>query len=298
MRSVVLVPDQGGAAAFAEHLDLIEPVVCDLTGPLPAAAARAEVLVTRYVDPSMMAARFAELPRLRMVQLFSSGVDSWAGLVPDTVTLSGLRGAHGGEVAEWVVAQLLSHYRDLPAYRAKQLEQVWQAHPSGTLGGKRVLVFGAGDIAENLKRRLEPFGAVVTLVGRTARGGVLDATQARASLGERDAVVLALPMSEDTRGMVDAAFLAEMADSSVLVNAGRGPLVDTAALLAELQAHRLHAILDVTDPEPLPAGHPLWTAPGVVITPHASAITHDTGARCWAAIVGKVSGFLHTNGKH
>lgn len=287
----MLVPDELGVAAFARCGE-IEPVLCDLTGPLPAGAARAEVLVTRGVDPRLTAARLHELPQLRMIQLFSSGLDSWAGLVPETVTLSGLRGAHGGEVAEWVLAQLLCHYRDLAAYRAKQREQRWEPHQTGTLVGKRVLVFGAGDIAENLRRRLEPCGAAVTLVGRTPRAGVVDMAQARARLGDQDVVVLALPMSADTRGLVDAAFLAAMPEGSVLVNAGRGPLVDTDALVAALEAGRLHAILDVTDPEPLPAGHPLWTAPGAVITPHSSAITHNTTARCWDAITRNVSQFL------
>lgn len=294
MRSVVLVPDEGGVAAFSGSLATIEPVVCDLTGPLPAAAARAEVLVTRGADPRAVAARLGELPRLRMIQLFSSGVDAWAGLTPDAVRLRGLGGAHGGEVAEWVLAQLLSHYRDLSGYRAKQREQLWRPHQTGTLVGKRVLVFGAGDIAENLRRRVEPCGAVVTLVGRTARAGVIDLAHARSMLGGQDVVVLALPLSAQTRGLVDAAFLAAMPDGGVLVNAGRGPLVDTDALVAALESGRLTAILDVTEPEPLPAGHRLWTAPGAVITPHSAAITHDTTARCWDAIARGVSEFLHT----
>ncbi|MGZ0145300.1 NAD(P)-dependent oxidoreductase [Rhodococcus qingshengii] len=227
-----------------------------------------------------------------MIQLFSAGKDSWSGLVPDGVVVSGADRAHGAPVAEWVVAQLLNHYRDLEGYRAKQSAQSWERHPTSTLADKRVLVLGAGDIGVNVQRRTVPFGAKLTLAARTARENVVDMVAARAVLPEQDVVVLALPHTADTHHLVDTSFLAEMRHGSVLVNAGRGSLVDTDALLAALEEQRLHAILDVTDPEPLPPGHPLWTAPGVVITPHSAAITDDTTNRCWAAIVRNVSEFV------
>lgn len=287
---VVVVPDQRGVDAFAGVAG-VEAVLWDLTGAPPARAAAAEVLVTRGAPPEAARRLPEQLPRLRLIQLFSAGRDAWAGLAPAGVVVSGADGAHGGPVAEWVAAQLLAHYRDLAGYRARQRAQIWERHPTGTLAGKRVLVLGAGDIGENIVRRLEPFGAAVTLAARTARAGVVDLATARAMLSEQDAVVLALPLTRETWRLVDASYLAGMRDGSVLVNAGRGPLVDTDALVAELRAERLHAILDVTDPEPLPPGHPLWTAPGVVITPHCAAITDDTGDRCWAAIVRNVGAF-------
>lgn len=287
---VVLVPDERGYAAF-EGMPDIEPVVWNLSGQAPVGADRAQVLVTRVMDPAPVAHLLEQLPRLRMIQLFSSGRDAWIGFAPDGVVVSGADNIHGGAVAEWVVAQLLVHYRDLDGYRDRQRQQLWERRWTGSLAGKLVLVLGAGDIGQNVVRRLEPFGVVTTTASRTARDGVIDLATARARLPEYDAVVLALPLTADTERLVDAPYLAAMKDCSVLVNAGRGPLVDTDALVAELTAERLHAILDVTDPEPLPVGHPLWDAPGAVITPHSAAITDDTVDRCWRAIVRNVSEF-------
>ena len=290
---VVVVPDARGAEEF-EGMPGIETLVWDLSGQAPAGAERAEVLVTQVMDAAPVVHQLDQLPRLRMIQLFSAGTDAWNGFAPEGVVVSGADNIHGGPVAEWVVAQLLVHYRELESYRARQREHIWERSWTGTLAGKHVLVLGAGDIGENVVRRLEPFGAVVTTASRTARDGVIDLASARAALPEYDAVVLALPHTAETERMIDAAYLAAMKDGSVLVNAGRGPLVDTDALVAELTAERLYAILDVTDPEPLPAGHPLWDAPGAVITPHSAAITDDTVDRCWRAIVRKVGEYAHS----
>ncbi|KAA0919906.1 dehydrogenase [Dietzia sp. ANT_WB102] len=287
---VVLVPDARGLEAF-DGVTNVEPLVWDLSGDPPAGADRAQVLVTQVMDPPTVLPRLEALPQLRVIQLFSAGTDAWAGFAPEGVEISGADDIHGGTVAEWVVATLLAHLRDLYGYREKQRAHQWERRWTGTLAGKHVLVLGAGDIGRNVARRLEPFDAVVTTAARTARADVLDLASARDRLGDYDVVVLALPLTDDTEHLVGADFLAAMKDGAVLVNAGRGPLVDTDALLAELTAGRLTALLDVTDPEPLPVGHPLWDAPGAVITPHSAAITDDTLDRCWRAIVRKVGAF-------
>ncbi|CAM3008083.1 NAD(P)-dependent oxidoreductase [Prescottella defluvii] len=287
--TVVLVPDERGVAALAGIPD-VRAVVYDPDVPrLPDDAAAAEVLVVQRLDPVGAGPLFAQLPRLRMVQLFSSGVERWADVVPDGVRVSNADRVHGGTVAEWVAAQLLCHYRDLAAYRVKQSDRRWEAHRTGTLAGKRILVFGAGDIGEHVRRMLEPFGCIVTVVGRTARDGIVDVTEGMARLGEQDVVILAVPLSDTTAHLVNADFLGKMRDHAVLVNVGRGGLVDTRALLDV--AGRIHAILDVTDPEPLPADHPLWGAPGVVVTPHAAGITDDVLDRCWSAVARKVAAY-------
>ncbi|QKT13500.1 NAD(P)-dependent oxidoreductase [Rhodococcus sp. W8901] len=288
---LVLVPEERGISALAQVPNVCAVVYDPESRRLPDIACDAEVLVAHRFDPADAGPLFAQLPRLRMVQLFSSGVERWTNVVPDGVRVSNADRAHGGAVAEWVVAQLLAHVRDLAGYRIKQQEQRWQAHPTGTLSDKRVLVFGAGDIGENLRRRLEPFGCTVTLVGRTARAGVMDVERGRAELGDQDVVILALPLDDSTVHLVDAVFLTTMKDGAVLVNAGRGELVDTEALLAATREERVYAILDVTDPEPLPADHGLWTAPGVVVTPHAAGITDDVRDRCWAAAVRKIAAY-------
>lgn len=291
---VIVVPDDHGREALGD-ITGTEVVVWDLTAPIPDAARSAHVLVTRVMEPVQVVHQLDQLPQLRVIQLFSAGRDAWLGVAPAGVEVSGADDVHGGTVAEWVVAQLLAHYRDLGGYRARQSSHIWERHSTGTLAGTRVLVLGAGDIGGNVTSRLEPFGAAVTVAARSARDGVVDLAQARASLSSFDVVVLALPLTAETENLVDASFLADMKDHSVLVNVGRGPLVDTDALLEELTARRLHAILDVTNPEPLPSDHPLWDAPGAVITPHSAAITDDTLDRCWRAIARKVRAFVQAD---
>jgi phosphoglycerate dehydrogenase-like enzyme len=142
-----------------------------------------------------------------------------------------------------------------------------------SLADKRVLVVGAGGIGRALKARLEPFETDVILVGRSAREGVHGARDLRALLPAADVVILAVPLTDDTRGMVGTEFLAHMADGALLVNVSRGSVVDTEALTEQVASGRIRAALDVTDPEPLPPGHPLWTLPGVLISPHVGGNT-------------------------
>src|SRR3954451_1676273 len=139
------------------------------------------------------------------------------------------------------------------------------------------LVLGVGGIGSAIISRLRPFEVSITRVGTRARddenGHVHGVDELSALLPHHDVVVLATPLTEATRGLVDAGFLAAMPDGALLVNVARGAVVDPPALLAELQAGGLQAALDVTDPEPLPADHPLWTAPGVLISPHVGGAT-------------------------
>jgi phosphoglycerate dehydrogenase-like enzyme len=206
---------------------------------------------------------------LNLVQLLSAGAEMWVGRLPEGVRLSDCQGAHGGVTAEWVLAAILAVLREVPVFVRAQDEERWDQHVTDTLTGKRVLLVGAGDLADQTARRLDPFDvASVTRVGRRAREGVHATSELPELLGEADVVVLLVPLTDETRGLVDAAFLAAMPDGALLVNAARGPVVDTDALLAELSAERLRAVVDVVDPEPLPADHPLWRAPNLLITPH------------------------------
>lgn len=292
--STVLVPDGRGVAALDGIPDLRVVVYDPDAAMLPECASEAEILVPRGLDPA--AALFEQLPRLRMVQLFSSGAERWENAVPPGVRVSNADGAHGRTVAEWVVAQLLCHYRDLASYRVKQAHRQWEAHRTGTLADRQVLVFGAGDIAEHTRRMLTPFGCAVNLVGRTARNGVIDIAEGIERLSDHDVVILAVPLNEETVHLADSSFLAAMRSGAVLVNAGRGALVDTVALRDAARDGHIHAILDVTDPEPLPVDHPLWATPGVVITPHAAGITDDLLDRCWTVMARKIAEFLRDAG--
>jgi phosphoglycerate dehydrogenase-like enzyme len=263
----VLVPHEEGPALLGE-LPGVTAVPYPADGPLPGAAERAEVLVPPFLATREAVTLAERLPRLRLVQLLTAGAEAWIGELPDGVALSDCRGAHGGATAEWVVAVLLGVYRHLPRFAHAQAEGRWDHHQTEELAGKRVLVVGAGDVAEHLVRRLAPFDVATTLVGRRARDGVHGIDEVTDLLPDHDACVVIVPLTGATRGLVDAAFLAAMPDGAVLVNAARGPVADTAALTAELASGRLRAALDVTDPEPLPDGHPLWSAPGLLLTPH------------------------------
>jgi phosphoglycerate dehydrogenase-like enzyme len=150
--------------------------------------------------------------------------------------------------------------------------------------GKHVLIVGYGSIGAAVERRLAGFGVTVERIARHARPGVLGDEDLPAALSRADVVIMLVPVTPETRSMVDAKFLAAMKDGALLVNAARGAIVDTDALLAELRSGRILAALDVTDPEPLPAGHPLWSAPGLLLTPHVGGAVTDAEARAYVIV--------------
>jgi phosphoglycerate dehydrogenase-like enzyme len=290
----VLVPYEAGLPAFAD-VPGVHAVRYRPEAPMPPEADSAEVLVAPFQATDQIVAALRGLPKLRLVQLLSAGAETWIGRLPDGVALSDCRGAHGGATAEWIVAALLAIYRDLPRFAAAQAEGRWDYHQTEELAGKRLLVVGAGDIAERAVARLTPFDVSTTLVGRRARDGVHPIDDVAALLPHHEACVVVVPLTEATRGLVDAAFLAAMPDGAVLVNAARGPVVDTDALLAELTSGRLRAALDVTDPEPLPEGHPLWSAPGLLLTPHVGGAVPLATDRAFRIAAEQVRQFAQGN---
>ncbi len=290
MTITVLVPHEEGPDLLGD-LPGVTAVPYSPGGRLPAEAERADVLVPPFLATGEAVGLAERLPRLRLVQLLTAGAEAWIGRLPDGVALSDCRGAHGGATAEWIVAALLGVYRHLPRFAHAQAEGHWDQHRTEELAGKRVLVVGAGDVAEHLVRRLAPFDVVTTLVGRRARDGVHGIDEVPALLPDHDACVVIVPLTEATRGLVDAAFLAAMPDGAVLVNAARGPVADTDALTAELGSGRLRAALDVTDPEPLPEGHPLWSAPGLLLTPHVGGSVPGAMRRAYGVAAEQLAAF-------
>lgn len=286
----VLVPDDLGVQALSQ-VDGVRPVRYVPGEPLPSEGRDAEVLIPRFLSGTDPREVFGQLPNLRLVQLLSAGAENFVGKVPDGVMLSTARGAHGGSTAEWAIGALIAIYRDFFVFEKARVEGRWDYHATDTLQDKKVLIVGAGDLGEQLRRRLEPFNASATLVGRTARDGVHGQDELPQLLPEFDAVVVFTPMTEETRHLVDAKFLAAMKDNAILVNGARGPVVDTDALLAELTSGRLRAALDVTDPEPLPADHPLWTAPGLFLTPHVAGSCTGSGRRAYAIAISEIARF-------
>jgi phosphoglycerate dehydrogenase-like enzyme len=209
------------------------------------------------------------LERLRVVQTLSAGTDWIEGHLPARVTLCNARGTRDAAVAEWVVGALLGDaYGQFEAARSRR----WSDALPRELQGTTVLIVGHGSIGRDVERHLEPFGVKVIGVARHARDGVHAVAELAALIGQADAVVVLAPITPETAGLVDAELLARMRDGALLVNAGRGRVVDTEALVAELRTGRLRAVLDVVDPEPLPDGHPLWDL-ALAITPHNAGDT-------------------------
>ncbi|MFK0249108.1 2-hydroxyacid dehydrogenase [Amycolatopsis azurea] len=288
MTVTVLVPDEEGVAALSE-IEGVRPVVYRRGEPVPAEAAEAEVLVTGDQPSEEL---WRELPNVKLVQLLVAGAEDWIGKVPDGVLLSTCRGAHGGSSAEWVVAVLLTIYRGLGGFADHHRRKHWERRITDTLQGKRALVIGAGDLGRHLRRRLETFDVRCTMVGTTAREDVHGVDELPGLLPEHDITVLMVPLTQHTRGLVDAEFLAAMPDGAILVNVSRGPVVVTDALVAELASGRLRAALDVTDPEPLPGGHPLWDVPGLLLTPHVAGAVSGRRQRAYAVAVRELSHYL------
>ncbi len=211
-----------------------------------------------------------ELPSLRVVQSLSAGVETLVPLLPDGVRLANGRGLHDLSVAEHALALIHAAQRDLPRWFAQQARGEWVREHTRSLADSRVLLVGYGSIGQAIERQLVAAEAVVTRVASRPRPDedVHGVAELPALLPQSDIVVLVLPDTPATRGLIGPGELAALPDDALVVNVGRGTAIDTDALLAETRSGRLRAGLDVVDPEPLPADHPLWTVSGVVITPH------------------------------
>lgn len=206
--------------------------------------------------------------RLRVIQTLSAGVDWLVGRVPEHVTVCNARGVYDAPLAEWVLGAILAMQRGLVRARDAQARREWDAIEPPELSGRRVVILGMGSIGTAIADRVRPFGVEVIGVARTARDGVRSLAELDEVLRDAEILVNILPLTSATRGLLDARRLGLLRDGALLVNAGRGPTVETDALVEELRSGRLRAVLDVTDPEPLPKEHPLWDLPNVLISPH------------------------------
>jgi phosphoglycerate dehydrogenase-like enzyme len=260
------LPDEDMRARLAPTVgDDVEIVVWHV-GDAPTAQP-IDLLVIPYVTSYAFLAEL-DPAHVRVVQSQALGYDGAQDSVPAGVTFCNAVGVHEAPTAELAMTLVLASQRGWPAVGYNQLDEKWQRPLTPGLIGQRVLLIGVGGIGSEVLARLTGFGALVTQVARTARGDIHSISELPTLLPDADIVILAVPLSDETRGLVDDAFLDLLPHGALIVNVSRGPIVDTDALVSHVASGRIRSALDVVDPEPLPAGHPLWLLPGSLISPH------------------------------
>ncbi|TDB74516.1 2-hydroxyacid dehydrogenase [Micromonospora sp. KC723] len=280
-----LIPHPDAVADLAD----LDVALHDGTQPIPDHLDDVEFFAVPYgVIDSRLCEPIARMPRLAVVQTVTAGYDHVLPFLRPGLILANGRGVHDAATAELAVALTLAARRRLPDFVRAGDEGRWATGWSAGLADARVLIVGYGSIGAAIERRLAGFEVEVSRVARSARSGVRPVSDVAELLPQADVVILATPLTPQTEGLVNKDFLARMPDGALLVNVSRGRVVDTAALLAELEAGRLHAALDVTEPEPLPADHPLWSAPNVLISPHVGGLTAALAPRARRLLVDQV----------
>ncbi len=274
VRPVVSVPDERWLGLWPRGEEPVDVLVWDMTGDAPGAPA---LVVLPYIGAAGVAHRLAEVPGLRVAQTLSAGYEHVLAHVPDGVTLATAAGVHDASTAELAVGLAIAALRGFPDFVRAASRGAWEngpedvaGRPAGAARRRRQRRRGDRRPARPVRGRPHPGrhpGPGRRSRPRARRHGAADL------LPRHEVVVLACPLTERTRGMVDAEFLARMPDGALLVNVARGGVVVTDALVSELASGRLLAALDVTDPEPLPPGHPLWSLPNVLISPHVGGDT-------------------------
>ena len=266
-------------------------VVVPSEGDVPDSAGEVEFYVLAYDLGPGQADVLSRMPRLRVVQTMTAGVDHIRDRVPDGVLLCNGRGIHNASTAELALTLTLASLRGIPGFVDAQEESRWAQGWRESLADKTVLIVGYGDIGRAIEQRLEPFEVDVVRVARTGRDGVHTLDDLPDLLPRADVVILVVPATSQTNGLVDARFLGRMKHGALLVNVARGPVVVTDDLVEALHAGTVRAALDVTDPEPLPKGHPLWSAPNVLITPHVGGATPAMWPRAYRLVRSQLARF-------
>ena len=248
----------------------VQVTECDDLGALSLEViSSADFVILPYEGSSIsIPETMSRLKSVKVIQTLTAGFDNVLPHVPSGVTLCNAAGVHDDATSELAVLLTLSSLRDMPRSFKAQQEHHWETYFARSLADKNVLLIGYGNVGKAAEKRLLAFGCTVTPVAQSARDHVRAVSELPDLIPLADVIVLIVPGNAGTKNLVDAKFLASMKDGSLLVNVARGVVVDTQALVAELKTGRIHAALDVTEPEPLPADHALWDMPNVIITSH------------------------------
>lgn len=259
------MPGSALLAALGDPPAGVEFVEWDFSGPPP--RPELDIVVPPYMGGGSKLHLLGDV-RTRLVQSQSIGYDGVADALPPGIVFANAATVHETSTAELALALILAVQRGLPDFVRAAEQGRWAPARHESLADRRVLIVGHGGVGAAIEARLAPFETTVVRVARTARAGVHGIDQLPTLLPSADIVVIAVPLTDDTRGMVDAEFLGAMRDGAMLVNIARGAVADPDALLAEATSGRLRFALDVTEPEPLPEGHPLFALPNVLVSPH------------------------------
>lgn len=285
MSLLVTVPTDRLAENLGALPDGVELRIWDLDSPAP--ADRVDIVVPPYMGGTSALAALDGVD-VGLVQSQSIGYDGVAEALPSGIPFANAASVHEASTAELAVGMMIAAQRRLPRFALAQERGEWAPVFAESLADRRVLLVGFGGVGVAIARRLVPFEVELTALARTARTEQVDGVgeiavhgmdELDALLPDAEIVVVSLPASEETHHLFDAERIARMAPGALLVNVGRGPLVDTDALLAALDAGAIRAASDVFEEEPLPAGHPLWTAPNLLITPHGGGASSAMNPR-------------------
>jgi phosphoglycerate dehydrogenase-like enzyme len=205
---------------------------------------------------------------LKVIQSPNAGVDDVIALRPAGVTLCNAAGVHDASTAELAVGLAIAARRGFAEFSQNQSKGIWSHISNAALTDSKVAIVGHGNIGKTIARMLAGFEVQITSFSKSGSDGALTMDQFDVQISSFDVIILIVPLNDQTRHLMNSKRLAAMKDGAALVNVARGAVIETEALLAELNSKRIFAALDVTDPEPLPAGHPLWSAPNTLITPH------------------------------
>jgi phosphoglycerate dehydrogenase-like enzyme len=266
---VVSVPTEQLAADLQPLPDGVDLVLWDMTGPAPRDSF--DIVVPPYLSAAMILPRLADVP-VRLVQGQSIGYEGIDEHLPEGLVFANASSVHETSTAELAVALTLAAQRELPRFVRAQDAHSWEQGFTASLADRRVTLLGYGGVGKAIASRLAGFevhlGAVATRARQEDGIPVHAIADLHTVLAATDILIASLPGGDDTRHLLDDAALSALPDGALIVNVGRGVLIDTDALVDHVSRGRLRAALDVTDPEPLPADHPLWSLPGVLIVPH------------------------------
>ncbi|MEN9687644.1 MAG: hypothetical protein RL381_656 [Actinomycetota bacterium] len=224
--------------------------------------------VPLYMGGAKALSYVAQMPNLKVLQMLNAGYDDALAYLRPGLTLCNARGVHDASTAELAVGLAISSRRGFPDFMRNQIDAQWNHHRTKALTDSKIGIVGYGSIGKKIAKNLSGFEVEITAFTQSGRDGTLTIDQLDTHLPTLDIVILILPLSDSSRHLFSADRLARMKDGALLINVARGPVVDTSALLAELQSRRIYAAVDVTDPEPLPSDHPLWKAPNLQLVPH------------------------------